>query len=493
MTGRAGGIAAPHAARGGGGEGRRRPQRRLLARHHPVLARAPAGCPSPPRTPPPSSGACSQGDYEDPRQVDARVSRSAGGLIIRCLAARPRRDGRQRRRGPRRPAPGARRGRDRPPGRRRWSPSSRDPSGFKAAYRASAVAALLARGDEALRAGRQRPRAPVLRPRAGPRPRRTRMSRRACAPSGAGASAAGRRRLRGRGGTARPAAWLGCASSGPALRPAPAPCLPRTRRPRCPSDPAPARRTPDDPTAAGGTGVDRRARDGDPRPGSGVGRPGAPAPAARRRRPRPAPPAPPPRPVHARAPRALRLPRPPCRREHRETPLSVYVRPYAQRALLDGVEVARGQQQVHVRAQPRHATSSRSSTPAARPSCRQITAEEAARQRRAPRPAGAAPGPPAGRGRPGDPRLRRREALRHRRRLAARALRRPVAGRTARTPTRRAARIGLELPGARRRARSRSACAPAESSPWQRPSRRPPRERPAAAPRWPSPPRRRRS
>jgi len=59
--------------------------------------------------------------------------------------------------------------------------------------------------------------------------------------------------------------------------------------------------------------------------------------------------------------------------------LSVYVRPYAQRALLDGVEVARGQQQVRFDLAPgphviqlEHACCV--------PFVRQITAEEAARQ-----------------------------------------------------------------------------------------------------------------
>ncbi len=61
------------------------------------------------------------------------------------------------------------------------------------------------------------------------------------------------------------------------------------------------------------------------------------------------------------------------------TRLSVYVRPYAQRALLDGVEVARGQQQVQFALAPgahviqiEHACCV--------PFVKQITAEEASRQ-----------------------------------------------------------------------------------------------------------------
>jgi serine/threonine-protein kinase len=92
------------------------------------------------------------------------------------------------------------------------------------------------------------------------------------------------------------------------------------------------------------------------------------------------PPGPTPRPAQpspaiAAAPAVTARPAPPGPR----TPLSVYVRPYAQRALLDGVEVARGQQQVQFALPPGVHTIQLEHACCA-PFVRQISAEEAARQ-----------------------------------------------------------------------------------------------------------------
>jgi hypothetical protein len=93
-----------------------------------------------------------QGDFEDPRLVDARVSDPLAELIIRCLQTDP----------DRRPSSAAEVrdalrqvlaevALDRPG--EALTAFLRDPNGFKAAFRKDAVAALLARGDRAAREG----------------------------------------------------------------------------------------------------------------------------------------------------------------------------------------------------------------------------------------------------------------------------------------------------------------------------------------------------
>jgi eukaryotic-like serine/threonine-protein kinase len=93
---------------------------------------------------------------------------------------------------------------------------------------------------------------------------------------------------------------------------------------------------------------------------------------------RPAPPdpvAPRPRPLPHPAPGAARTPGVPVAPT---VPLLVHVRPYAQRALLDGVEVASGDQQVHFQLVPGHAHLLRIEHACCQPFQRELTVEEVA-------------------------------------------------------------------------------------------------------------------
>ena len=301
-----------------------------------------------------------QGDYEDPRLVDPRVSDPLAELIIRCLETAPER----------RPASAAEVrdalrqvlievGLERP--QEALVAFLRDAQGFKASYRKEAVAALLARGDEAARSGASAralrfygrvlaidPENREVAPRLA-RLRRRRLRRRIALVCAAVAALA-------------PAAWFGtravlalAATHRAEARPAgetstpPAPSLAAA----APAPPPPAEIGPDPSPSTPARDPPRRA---------------VPAPPAA------APPRPAPRPAAAadRPPAGVAV-------AGALTRLSVYVRPYAQRALLDGVEVARGQQQVQFALAPgthviqiEHACCV--------PFVKQITAEEASRQ-----------------------------------------------------------------------------------------------------------------
>jgi len=304
-----------------------------------------------------------QGDYEDPRHVDARVSDPLAELIQNCLETDP----------SLRPQSAAQ-VRDAlaqvlsEVGLARPAESLvaflSDPDGFKAGFRKTAIAALLARGDEAARAGASAralryygrvlsidPENGEVAPRLSRLRRRKRLRRAAAACAGAVLLA--------------PLCWLGLR----ALRPfaAKSPALSTAAEvepaaPPLPPAPPPAPAAEEEHPLAPASPVTA------PAPRAPAAAPAAPPPAPARSPPRPTPaphvePAPEQAVVVAAAP----------------TPLAVYVRPYAQRALLDGVEVARGQQQVRFELGPgshviqiEHACCV--------PWVRQITAEEASLQ-----------------------------------------------------------------------------------------------------------------
>jgi eukaryotic-like serine/threonine-protein kinase len=325
-----------------------------------------------------------QGDFEPPQQVDGRVSDRLADLIVRSLAldpaARPQSAAEVRdvlrqvlaEVGISRPAEAL-------------VEFLRDPAAFRAAFRGGAVAALLARGDEAVAQGASAraldfygrvlaldPDDPSVPPRLARMRRRRRLRRLA----GWAAAAA----------VLAPLSWLGTAQVRAALA-RHAAALPS---PPAAVDPAP-------PAAGGSTGGAPSPDPGpvpSPPPSAGAPAPTAappapapatsqphsaplPAPAAASPHPAARPPAAPPA---AAEPAAQPSAAPPGRAAPQELArLSVYVRPYAQRALLDGIEVARGQQEVTFELKPgahviqlEHACCS--------PWIRQITAEEAARQ-----------------------------------------------------------------------------------------------------------------
>jgi eukaryotic-like serine/threonine-protein kinase len=324
-----------------------------------------------------------QADFEDPRQVDPRVSDPLADLIVRCLqldpAQRPQsaaevRDALQ--------VVLAEVGLAHP--KEALVDFLRDPNGSKARFRKEAAAVLLARGDEATRAGASaralrcynrvlaiEPDHPEVAPRLA-RLRRSRLRRRLAA-WGAGAAAvllvgwAGLHQLQLTLAARRAAAPAPIqAPALPAPAPAPAAATP-TPEPEPIPAPPPAQAQPAPPPAPAAA----------PPPAAAV--PAAPRPA-----PRPPPAPPPERPAAAAQPQpdpapAAQPPLTPARAGAEITPLAVYVRPYAQRALLDGVEVARGQQLVRFELRPgphviqiEHACCA--------PFVRQLTAEEAARQ-----------------------------------------------------------------------------------------------------------------
>jgi serine/threonine-protein kinase len=257
-----------------------------------------------------------EGDYDDPRLAEPRLPDPLAKLVDRCLQLDP----------ARRPATAAEVrgaldallaecGVERP--EEDLAAFLRDPAAFRAAFPARAARSLAALGDAAL-AARQKARALgfydrvlAVDPENAEVPAKlARLARR-------------RRLVR----LARTTLYLGLGAAvivtgvktllpldGPGSAP---PERPPAQAAPFPAAPAPA------PLPAG-PGLD-----------PGDGGPGAPATAAGAPRPRPAAPAPEPAPP----------PAPPV-------PLAVHVRPYAQRALLDGVEVARGEQVVRFALEP---------------------------------------------------------------------------------------------------------------------------------------------
>jgi hypothetical protein len=293
-----------------------------------------------------------QGDFEDPSRVDPRVSDPLAGLITRCLRADP----------ALRPQSAAEVrdelrevlaevGVARP--QEALVEFLRDPTGFKARFPAAATAALLARGDEAAGAGASAralrfygrvlaidPENTDVPPRLA-RLRRRRVRRRAAIWTAAVVVAV-------------PLGWIGVRG---------ARLLHDRLFPPVAATP-PGLRTETEPGAAGtATSPETSVA---PEPSA----PTSPPPSAPALAPEPRPP----RPTVAATPGAH--PAAPTA----AVPLAVFVRPYAQRALLDGVEVARGAQQVEFELGPgvhtvqiEHAC--------CLPFVKQITAQEAGRIR----------------------------------------------------------------------------------------------------------------
>jgi serine/threonine-protein kinase len=260
----------------------------------------------------------------------------------------------------------------------------RDPTGYKAAFRASAVAALLARGDEAAAQGASAralkfygrvlaldPDDPQVAPRLT-RLRRRKLRRRAAAWAAGVALVV-------------PLGWVGVVQLKAQLLRARPVAVPSADAAAWLPEPAAPSTSPatDDPTAARGTGVTSAPAAAIPDPAPAPSSPAPPAassptppPAAGAGHAPPRPSAPTPTPQAATPPLT---PTAHAGSSAETTLLSVYVRPYAQRALLDGVEVARGQQQVTFELRPgshviqiEHACCT--------PFVRQITAEEAGHQ-----------------------------------------------------------------------------------------------------------------
>jgi serine/threonine-protein kinase len=278
-----------------------------------------------------------EGDYDAPREVEPRVSARLAALLGRCLAVDP----------AARPASAAE-VRDALDGLLAEvgleGPADElvaflgDPAGFKAAYPARAVAALVARGDEALRAGASAralslyDRVLALDPANADVPQKLRALSR-------------RRRLRRAAGLV----GLALAVAGAAILlalawPTAPPVAPAAAAAQL-GGPAPEPLADPPPPPA-------------PEP-AGAGEPGHPA-AARSAALRPNP-----------APASARPAGPP-------TPLTVHVRPYAQRALLDGAEVASAAQVVQFSLVPGRVHTIRLEHPCCAPFSRALTAEEAA-------------------------------------------------------------------------------------------------------------------
>jgi serine/threonine-protein kinase len=282
-----------------------------------------------------------EGDVEDPRAVDPRVPDPLADLILRCLAVAPGerpqqaaevRDGLDR--------VLAQVGLDRP--EEALVAFLRDPPAFRAAFPPRAVATLTALGDGALAEGASA--------------RALGFWGRALAIDPDNAEVLGklagltrRRRLR------RALVWVaGAAAAAAVLSLVVTALLQRSRE-------AGAAQAPATPVAVAV----------------------APAPAPE---PAPAPPAPAPGPDLAAPTEAPHLPAAPPHAPPRRpapaqpaspVPLVVHVRPYAQRALLDGVEIARDQQLVNVTVTPgRHEL--RIEHACCSPFVRQLTAEDAA-------------------------------------------------------------------------------------------------------------------
>lgn len=278
-------------------------------------------------------------DFEDPRRVESRVPAPLAALLDRCLAVDP----------SRRPASAAavrdaldellaECGIDRPA--EALLALLRDPSGFRQAFPARAVAKLTALGDRALqdrataRALSFYDRVLALDPSNAPvlsrlaRITRTRRARRLAAGAAGGLAAFG----------LALALWSGW-GDGP---------------------PAPAARALD-----GGAAPVAVADPADPAPAPPSGE--APPPSAPGSSPAEAAQG-----VRPGAPALGSLPA-------RPVPLEVHVRPYAMRALLDGVEVARGEQVVRFALGPGRTYTMQIEHACCAPFVREITAEQAAR------------------------------------------------------------------------------------------------------------------
>lgn len=247
-----------------------------------------------------------EGDFDDPRDLDGRVSGRLAALLARCLsvdpAARPvsaaeLRDGLD--------GVLAEVGLARP--EEELLAFLADPAAFKAAFPARAVAALAARGDEALRTGATAralglyDRVLALDPANAEVPQKLRALSR-------------RRRLR------RLAAWAGAAAAAAAVALAAVRLVPTGPAAGAVAPPSPSRAAvapPPDPISP-------------PAPAGAPPPPHDPTPV------RPAG-------SHPAGHAAVAAPAP----AGPPTELTVHVRPYAQRALLDGAEVARAAQVVH--------------------------------------------------------------------------------------------------------------------------------------------------
>jgi eukaryotic-like serine/threonine-protein kinase len=278
-----------------------------------------------------------EGDFEDPRTVDARVPDPLADLVASCLALDP----------GRRPESAAavrdaldrvlaQVGIERP--EEALQEFLRGPAAFKAAFPARATGTLMALGDGALAEGATAralafyDRVLGLDPEnAAVREMLARISRRRV----------WRRRL-GAGAAALAAAALVAGAAWLALR---------ARAPEPPGPPQAAAPLPS-PSS----------------PAAGVSAEGASAPAA------PEAPAPAP---HPEAPATSSGA--PARPAGHAATLAVHVRPYAQRALLDGVEIARGEQTVRFSLAPGKAHVVQIEHACCAPFVRQITAEEASR------------------------------------------------------------------------------------------------------------------
>jgi hypothetical protein len=273
-----------------------------------------------------------EGDYEDPRTVDGRVPDPLAELVASSLAVDP----------ARRPASAAevrdrldrvlaQVGIDHP--EEALQEFLRDPAAFKAAFPARATETLIALGDGALAEGAAA-RALAFYDRvlafdpgnATVRAKLARLSRRRL----------WRRTLAWSAGAVAAVGAIAGAASLVSQAPPPVPRVEAV---------APRPKPAETPTA--------------PAPDGPQGAPSTPS-----------------APLHAAS--APMAPAPPRAKEPLTT-LAVHVRPYAQRALLDGVEVARGEQVVHFALTPGRAHVVQIEHACCTPFVRQITAQEAAR------------------------------------------------------------------------------------------------------------------
>lgn len=288
-----------------------------------------------------------EADFEDPRLAEPRVPDALADLVVRCLSLEPEK----------RPASAAEvrehldrllveTGLERPPDE--LAAFLRDAAGYKAAFPARATAALTAHGDAALAEGASAralafyARVLAIDPGNAEIPAKlARLSR--------------RRRLR------RIAAGSGAAVALGALI--------ATAVSLAPHPPTPAAR------AAGGSGTRAASATATalPSPPPATGDEEPPAPAPERDALRSAAPNPNPRPRGNGPLRPREIPAGP------PASLVVHVRPYAQRALLDGVEVARGEQLVRFSLAADRAHVIQIDHACCTPFVREITAEEAQR------------------------------------------------------------------------------------------------------------------
>ncbi|WP_242344053.1 serine/threonine-protein kinase [Anaeromyxobacter terrae] len=303
-----------------------------------------------------------EADFEDPRAVDARVPDALADLVVRCLSLDPER----------RPSSAAEvrevldrllaeSGLERAPDE--LVAFLRDPAAFKAAFPARAVVALSARGDEALAEGASAralafySRVLAIDPENAEIPaklarltRRRRLQRIALGAGAALAVAAATAAvvvLVPRPAIAPPAS--AAADARDAAQPGAGASTAHTGAGALPSEPEPEPEPVRDPEPR---------REGDP----------AAAPAR-----------------EAHAGQRPRVPRGDASARQHESPggppasLSVHVRPYAQRALLDGIEVARGEQLVRFSIPPGRPHVIQLEHACCAPFVREITAEEAQR------------------------------------------------------------------------------------------------------------------